>query len=382
MKKILYITTLSKTIGAFLVPHITALIDEGYEVDCACHIDEDRQLSTELIDKGVKFYDIPFNRNPLSLENIKAFKKLIDIQKKNQYDIIHVHTPIASIYGRLLKVKFPKLKTIYTAHGFHFFDGAPKLNWIIYYPIEKFMARYTDIIITMNEEDFKRAKTFKAKEVYYINGVGIDLKYYNYKLFNKEDERKKLGLKNDDFIILMIAEANKNKNINQVINATELLKRDGIEVKTLIAGDGVMLEELRLEIKKRNLENNIFMLGYRTDIRELISCCDIGVLTSYREGLPRNIMELMSFGKPVIGTNIRGIRDLIKDEENGYLVEVGDYMQTYSAISKLIDDKELLEKMSKESFKRLDKFSLDNIIKDLLEVYKDNEKMLTCDSNE
>lgn len=369
MKKILYITTLSKTIGAFLVPHITALIDEGYEVDCACHIDQDRQLSTELIDKGVKFYDIPFNRNPLSLKNIKAFKRLIDIQKKNQYDIIHVHTPIASIYGRLLKVKFPKLKTIYTAHGFHFFDGAPKLNWIIYYPIEKFMARYTDIIITMNIEDYERAKTFNAKEVYFLNGVGIDLKHYDYKLFDKEKERRKLNLNNDDFVILMIAEANKNKNINQVINATELLKRDGIEVKTLIAGDGVMLEELRLEIKKRNLEDNVYMLGYRTDIRELISCCNIGILTSYREGLPRNIMELMAFGKPVIGTNVRGIRDLIKDDVNGYLVGINDDNQTVDKIKLLYNDKALLERMSKNAMLDSEKYSIDVILNVLLEIY-------------
>ena len=167
----------------------------------------------------------------------------------------------------------------------------------------------------------------------------------------------------------MIAEANKNKNINQVINATELLKRDGIEVKTLIAGDGVMLEELRLEIKKRNLEDNVYMLGYRTDIRELISCCNIGILTSYREGLPRNIMELMAFGKPVIGTNVRGIRDLIKDDVNGYLVGINDDNQTVDKIKLLYNDKALLERMSKNAMLDSEKYSIDVILNVLLEIY-------------
>lgn len=367
MKKILYITTISDTINAFLVPHIKSLVEQGYKVDCAANIVE--EFSEELIDIGVQIFEVPFTRNPLDINNLKAFKKLKKIQENNNYDIVHVHTPIAGMYGRMLKLKFKSLKTIYTVHGFHFYKGAPLLNWLIYYPIEKIMANFTDSMITMNSEDYERAKTFNAKEVYFLNGVGIDLKHYDYKLFDKEKERRKLNLNNDDFVILMIAEANKNKNINQVINATELLKRDGIEVKTLIAGDGVMLEELRLEIKKRNLEDNVYMLGYRTDIRELISCCNIGILTSYREGLPRNIMELMAFGKPVIGTNVRGIRDLIKDDVNGYLVGINDDNQTVDKIKLLYNDKALLERMSKNAMLDSEKYSIDVILNVLLEIY-------------
>lgn len=379
MRKVLYITTLSKTIGAFLVPHIIALINEGYHVDCACHIDEDRELNKELLDRGVNFFDIPFNRNPLSPSNIKAFKKLIDIQGKYSYDIVHVHTPIASIYGRLLKIKFPNLKIIYTVHGFHFYNGSPFINWVIYYPIEKFMSKYTDNLITMNEEDYNRAKNFYAKNVYFINGVGIDLNYYDYKSFNKEEERKKLNLRNDDFVVLMIAEANKNKNIHQVINATEEMKKQKVQVKVLIAGDGVMLEELREEIKERNLEGSIYMLGYRKDIPELITCCDIGILTSYREGLPRNIMEIMAFSNPVVGTNIRGIRDLVRHNYNGILVEIEDYKGTANAIEILYENKELLSEMSNNAYQSIQKYSIDNVIDQLKEVY--NEELFACTSN-
>lgn len=367
MKKILYVTTVSRTINAFLIPHIERLIDEGYEVDCACSID--KEIDKRIVDKGCNIFDTPFSRNPLDVKNIKAFKKLIKLQRENQYDIVHVHTPVASVFGRLLKRKFPSLKTIYTVHGFHFFKGAPLINWIIYYPIEKFMSKYTDVIITMNDEDYNRAKKLKSKNVYFINGVGIDLNYYNNNRFNKTEERKKLNLNQDDFVILMIAEANKNKNIIQVIDAIEIIKKNNIEVKVLIAGDGILLERLRKEIKDKKLQNNINMLGYRKDVRELIAACDIGILTSYREGLPRNIMELMAFGKPVIGTNIRGIRDLVINNFNGYLVEVGDSIDTANKIEKVYKEYEKIINMSKNSITLINKYDIRKIIDSIEKIY-------------
>ena len=138
MKKILYITTVSRTINAFLVPHIQMLLDEGYIVDIATCID--KPIDSDLIERGVKVFNIPFGRNPLHPGNINAFVKLIQIQKKEQYDMVHVHTPVASLFGRLLKLRFPKLKTIYTAHGYHFLKGGPKIGWLLYYPIEKIMG--------------------------------------------------------------------------------------------------------------------------------------------------------------------------------------------------------------------------------------------------
>ena len=320
MKKILYITTISDTINAFLVPHIKSLVEQGYKVDCAANIVE--EFSEELIDIGVQIFEVPFTRNPLDINNLKAFKKLKKIQENNNYDIVHVHTPIAGMYGRMLKLKFKSLKTIYTVHGFHFYKGAPLLNWLIYYPIEKIMANFTDSMITMNSEDYERANLFNVKNVYKVNGVGLDLEKYNSNLFDKNEVRKKLNLKENDFVIIMIAEVNKNKNHKQMIEAVEILKNRNIDVKVFCLGTGILFDKVKQEIKNKNLENNIHMLGYRNDVNEIICASDIGILMSYREGLPRNIMELMACGKPVIGTNIRGIRDLIKDALNGYLVEV------------------------------------------------------------
>ena len=345
MKKVLYVTTVSRTINAFLVPHINMLLNDGYKVDCACSID--KELDKSLIKNGVKIFDIPFNRNPLSIANIKAFKELIKIQKENKYDIVHVHTPVASIFGRLLKLRFNNLKTIYTAHGYHFLKGGSKLGWMIYYPIEKFMAKFTDVTININSEDYEITKNkLKPNETYYLKGVGIDLT--KYKLLDKNQKAKKrleLGLKDDDFVVIMIAELNENKNQIQLIKALEILKNKYKNIKALCVGEGDKLNELIQEVKMRGLENNISFLGFRTDINELINISDIGVLLSYREGLPRNIMELMANGKKVIATDIRGNRDLVCNSNVGTLVKVGDYEETAKAIEMYIKEKKSLEEV-------------------------------------
>lgn len=367
MKKILYITTLSSTINAFLIPHINMLREKGYQVDCACSINQD--IKKNELDKDVNIYEIPFKRNPIHPSNVKALKKLIKLQSKNEYDIVHVHTPTAGVYGRLLKIKFPKLKTIYTAHGFHFYDGAPMQNWLIYYPIERVMAKLTDTIITMNNEDYERAKKFNINETYKVNGVGVDLSKYSMSNIDIRAVRESNNLKDNDFVILMIAEVNKNKNHKQMIDAIKILKKRGIDnIKVICTGQGPMLDEINNYIYERNLENNIKMLGYRTDINKLIAICDIGILMSYREGLPRNIMELMACGKPVIGTNIRGIRDLIKDNKNGYLVNVGDSKDTADKIERLYKDKELRKAISINSINFIGDYNIKNVLESM-EVY-------------
>ncbi|WP_129689736.1 glycosyltransferase family 4 protein [Gottfriedia acidiceleris] len=365
--KILYITTLSRTINAFLVPHIEKLINDGNTVDCACSID--MAVNLKLKNMGVKFFDIPFKRNPFHPINIKALMELIKIQEEFEYDIVHVHTPIAALYGRLLKVKFTNIKTIYTVHGFHFYKGAPIFNWGLYYPIERLMGNFTDKIITMNSEDYERAQKFKVKETYKLNGVGLDLDLYKPDLVEKIEIRSRLNLDKDDFVVLMIAEINQNKNHKQVISAIEILKIKGINIKLICAGDGPLLSNLEKEITVRGLKENIQLLGFRNDINELIAACDIGILTSIREGLPRNIMELMACKKPVIGTNIRGVRDLVIDSVNGFLVNVNDSEETAKKIEVLFNKRDLLNDMGVNAYKFILDYHVEHVIEDLLEVY-------------
>ena len=365
MKKVLYVTTVSRTINAFLIPHINMLLDNGYEVHCACSID--KPVDKELQRKGVKIFGVPFSRNPLGIGNIKAFIKLEELQRINDYDIVHVHTPIAAIYGRLLKLSFPSLRTIYTAHGYHFLKGGSKLGWILYYPIEKIMAKFTDVIININKEDYEITRDkLKPKKCYLLNGVGLDLDKYK-KLSSKEiqEKRKELGLKDKDFVVLMIAELNKNKNHIQLINAMDILKDKYPNIKVLCIGDGTLKESVEKQINLKNLQNNIFMLGYRLDVNKLINISDIGILLSYREGLPRNIMEFMACGRKVIATDIRGCRDLVCNDRVGTLVKIDDYEATAKAIEKyyVLNDKSF--KIQEE----IKKYDIENVNSELLKIY-------------
>lgn len=367
MKKVLYVTTVSRTINAFLIPHINMLLDNGYEVHCACSID--KPVDKELQRRGVKIFEVPFSRNPLGIGNIKAFIKLEELQRINDYDIVHVHTPIAAIYGRLLKLNFPSLRIIYTAHGYHFLKGGSKLGWILYYPIEKIMAKFTDVTININKEDYEITKEkLKHKKCYLLNGVGLDLDKYK-KLSSKEiqEKRKEFGLKDKDFVVLMIAEINKNKNHIQLINAMDILKDKYPNIKVLCIGDGTLKESLEKQIILRDLQNNIFMLGYRLDVNKLINISNIGILLSRREGLPRNIMEFMACGRKVIATDIRGCRDLICDETIGTLVNVDDYESTAKAIEKYY----ILNDKSFEVSEEIRKYDIESINSELLKIYED-----------
>ena len=348
MKKLLYITTVSRTVNAFLIPHIEMLLENGYKVDVACYID--KEINKNLLEKNVEVFEVPFRRSPLNISNLKALKKILKIQKENKYDIIHVHTPVAAIFGRLLKIRFPNLKTIYTAHGYHFLKGGSKLGWLIYYPIEKVMAKLTDITININKEDYEITKNkLKPKKCYFINGVGLDLNLY--KRLNEEEKdkkRKELKIEKEDFIIIMIAELNENKNQIQLIKAMEILNSKYDNIKSILVGEGKKLKELKEEVKNRGIENKVIFLGFREDINELINISDIGILLSYREGLPRNIIELMANGRKVIATNIRGCRDIINNKELGTLVEVGEYKTTAKAIEKYYKLKDRNFNISKE----------------------------------
>ena len=344
MKKILYVTTVSRTINAFLVPHIEMLIkDKGYKVDVACYIE--KKINESLIDLGVNIYNISFSRNPLELGNIKAIKQIRKLVEKEKYDIVHVHTPVAAFITRLALRNFKDIKIIYTAHGFHFYKGAPLINWGVYYPLEKIAARWTDRLITINNEDFERAKKLKLRnkgQAFLMNGVGINVSDYEVKEdFDRKKFREGLGINENDFVILILAELNKNKNHIQIIKALEILEKKN-NIKVVFAGEGILKNKLEVEIKNRNLEKNIKLLGFRSDVKELINISDCVALFSKREGLPKCLMEGMIKGKLLIGANNRGTRTLV---DEGCLVDVNDIEGTTKLLEKIysLNDKQLEE---------------------------------------
>lgn len=332
--KILYVTTVSNTINAFLIPHIKFLFEKGHQVDVACSIIQN--IKDELLNLNVKVHEIPFSRKPYSLSNLRAHKLLKRLVKEEGYDIIHSHTPIASFVSRLITRKSLSVKRIYTAHGFHFYKGAPLLNWLIYYPIEKYLSKYTDVLITLNKEDYNLAtKKMKAKENMLIHGVGIELEKDNSN-FKIEIKKKELSILPNKFVILSVGELNKNKNHQFVIKVLKKIKTK--EYVYLIVGEGPLKNNLKKLVLKNKLESNIKFLGYRYDVCDLYKISDLFIMPSKREGLPVAMLEAMSNSLRIVGTNIRGNKDILEEYEQGILVDKLDIDLFYNVLKSEIDE--------------------------------------------
>jgi glycosyltransferase EpsD len=369
--KILFVTTISNTVNLFLIPHIEFLINQGHQVDVAFNIVQ--EVSPELIKLGCEIHNIEFQRSPLKRDNYEAYKKIKKLVLDKEYEVVHTHTPIASFITRLACRNISDIKMLYTAHGFHFFKGAPLNNWLIYYPMEKIAAKYTDALITINEEDYVIAKKIKFKKsnsVFKIHGVGIDLSKFSLKDSDtKRNLRNKYGYKKDDFILFYAAELNYNKHQDLLINVVHNLKNQIPNIKLLLAGEGILREEYEEQVNKYGLKDNIEFLGFRKDISNLLNLSDVAVSASRREGLPVNVMEAMASGLPLVVTNCRGNRDLVSNDNNGYVLGINDVQAFTSSIEKLYISQELRSKFSKTSNKLIKHYSIDNVIIELEEIY-------------
>jgi glycosyltransferase involved in cell wall biosynthesis len=315
--KILYVSTISNTINAFMIPHIELLLNQGHKVDIACNIN--KEISIYLTERGCKVYDMEFQRSIFTKYNLSAYKKLNQLIQKENYDIVHTHTPVASAFVRLACKSRENVKVMYTAHGFHFYTGAPFKNWLLYYPVERYLSKYTDYIITLNKEDYLRAKnSFKAGRVEYIPGVGLDIKKIQSQVVDKISKRKEINLPEDACIVLSVGELNKNKNHETIIKAISKLK--GQNLYYVICGQGQNESYLRELTKELGIEKQVRFLGYRSDIYEILKVTDIFAFPSFREGLPVALMEAMACGLPIVCSEIRGNMDLIENDKGGVLV--------------------------------------------------------------
>lgn len=364
--KILYVTTVSSTVDAFLVPHIQMLVDGGNKVDVAFKIN--KPLRIELKKIVTNIYNFNFNRSPLKNNYIKIISRLRDLINNEDYDIVHTHTPIASAIVRLACRNLTNIKVIYTAHGFHFYDGAPLKNWIFYYPIEKYLSKVTDILITINEEDYKKAQNFNAKQVEYIPGVGIDLNKINTDKSIIKDIKNKLNIKENDSILLSVGELNANKNHKIVLEALRVMKNK--QIKYFICGEGHLKSELENLVVEYNLKDQVKFLGYRNDIMEVLSIADVFIFPSFREGLSKALMEAMALGKPIIASDIRGNRDLIDYNKGGLLFDPLNIDELSSCISQMIGNKSMRNKMSKYNIEKIKFYSLNNVLEKMKKIYK------------
>lgn len=385
MKKALMLASVASMIEQFNMGNIEILQELGYEVQVAANftdggtLDNKRleEFKNELEQKQIKYINIPFERSPFSKKNLKAYKLLKKLMKAEKYNLIHVHSPVGSVYGRLAARKTNAL-VIYTAHGFHFFKGAPIKNWIMFYPVEKFLSRYTDILITINKEDYELATTkFHSKKIYLINGVGVSDKKFNAKLSQeaKEELRTTLNITKDDFVITYVAELNQNKNQILLIDAVKELKKEIPNIKVLLIGTGNKKEEYKQYIKESDLEKNVHLLGYRTDIANILSVSNMAVSTSIREGLPLNVIEYCLNNLPVVVTKNRGHIEIIEDGKNGYIIDLNNKKKLEEKILYIYYHyAQEVEKMNKSHY-MVEKFLLSNVEKEMKKIYMENENL-------
>lgn len=369
MAKVLVTVHLGRHFRIFGHYDYQVLLDMGHEVHIAANFNDPID---QFEDSRVTKHQIDFNRNPFHKENFKAFKQLKKLFKENYFDLIHCQSPSGGVITRLAarKTRKKNTKVVYTAHGLHFFKGAPVKNWIIYFSIEKLLGRYTDTIITINNEDYLNSKKkLKIKKVEYIHGVGIDINKYIPQTIHKKNElRTLLGYKEDDFIIIYAGELSYRKHQDLIISVVGKLNNKIPNLKLLLAGTGDMLNEYRKLVENLNVTTNVEFLGYRNDVGNLMMISDVAVSTSRQEGLPLNVMEAMATALPLIVTDCRGNRDLIGDGENGFLLN-SDIEDFSEAIQKIYFSKELREKFSYASLSSIKKYSTDVVKKEMVGIY-------------
>jgi glycosyltransferase EpsD len=365
--KVLFCASVDYHFKAFHLPYMNWFKEQGWEV----HVAANGNLELPYVD--VK-YDIPIQRSPFKLKNMKAYNELKSIVKQNDYEIIHCHTPMGGVLARLAARHARKhgTRVIYTAHGFHFCKGAPFLNWLTYYPIEKVLSHYTDCLITINEEDYALAAKhlLSAKKIEHVHGVGV-----NTERFQPIDEHRKrairmsLGYMSDDFLMFYAAEFNKNKNQRLLIHALALLKEEVPQAKLLLAGNGPLMESCQELAQQLGVSERVHFLGHRNDIDKLLPICDIAVASSLREGLPVNIMEAMACGLPIVASENRGHRELVEDRVNGYVITSLDSKQFAARLLELNKSHELRNKMGAENMNRVNKYSLTQVVVELTAIY-------------
>ena len=372
-KKVLFVATVVKQhIMTFHIPYLRMFQEMGWETAVASSNDYENPADLN-IPHCDTYYEIPFERLPWKTGNIRSYRMLKEIIDRERYDIIHCHTPVGAMIARLAAAGTRKrgTKVIYTAHGFHFHKGSSLVSWLAYYPVEWVLAHLTDVLLTMNREDFALAKKkMHAKQVAYVPGVGIDTRRFDCAGFDRQEKRRALGFGDRDFLILTVAEMNKNKNQSMVLKALAALKDkpEYANMKYLICGMGEYGKVLRQQAKDLGIEDHVFFMGYRKDIPDIYRCCDLFAFLSYREGLPVALMEAMSSGLPVVCSAARGNTDLVEHGNEGLIVPQ-DPDAVAGAILELYHDPERRRWFGSAAVEKVRQFDNENVHRIMKEIY-------------
>lgn len=344
MKKALLVTRVSGFVPQFEMNNVKILQEMGYEVHYAANFNvivygnDNHRLDNT----GIVCHSIPFPRSPFSKEVKKSFQALTNLLLEESFDLVHCHMPLSGVVARRAVKKAEhilnrKIPVMYTAHGFHFYEGAPLRNWC-YYPVERHLARMTDRLIVINKEDYKRASKFPVRgSVEYIPGVGMNLPFFE-KVEKGEDIRQKYDIPEDYKIVISVGELTKRKNHELMLRA--MAEVQDLPIIYIICGSGP-LEEYLLELAKSlGIEKRVRFTGYVENVRQVLAQSDCFVFPSFQEGLPVAVMEAMAMGLPVIASRIRGITDLVEHTKGGYLVQGFDPVDYSVKIRRIFTEKE------------------------------------------
>jgi glycosyltransferase EpsD len=365
MPKVIFISN-TAIFSRFNIPFMRWFKQQGWQVDYA----SDGEIDIPDADRQ---FTISIKRSPYRFDNIRAYFQLKKIITENNYNIIHCHTPMGGILGRLVAMWVGTgVKVLYTAHGFHFYRKAPLKNWLIYYPAEKYFAKYTDVLITINEEDYNLAveKFSQCKKIYKINGVGVDLERFHL-IKNKQELRKSMGYGGNEFIILYIAEFTANKNHLFLLNQIRILRNSIPNLKLLFAGSGDLMDRCKKAAIDLDISNITDFLEYRSDIDKLCGISDIAVSPSRREGLPIGIIEALASGLPIVCSKIRGHVDVVVDGRNGFLFDLNYPNQFNESIIKLYNNIDLRSIISYNNAEDAMKYSVDIALNRMANIYKE-----------
>ena len=356
--------------------NIGALQKEGYEIHIACNFVDGNTASKEAIEgykkewkaKNIISHHIDFLRSPFSFKSFKIYRQTKKLIATEDFDIIHCHTPIVSAFTRIAtSVLKARAKVIYTAHGFHFYKGCPLFNWLTYFPTEKLLAPKTDLLITMNKEDYNRAKKhLKARKIEFINGVGINASRIYATEPDRDGVREMLGLPKDSLIMISVGEVNYNKNHKVAIEALSLC--DNKNIHYIVAGVGTCIKENQTFARMCEVDERVHFIGFRQDIYKILKASDIFVFPSFREGLSVALTEAMGCGLPVVASNIRGNVDLIENELGGFLCKPTKAKQMAQHIDALAVDPELRLRMGSYNYEKSKNYDKNIIVEKLMDM--------------
>lgn len=379
MRKVLITANSASMIKLFSQLNIDVLQTMGYEIHVACNFHSSNTISPEAVAlamdewkaQGIVMHQVDYLRSPFTWKSFKIYRQIKALIRSEKFDLIHCHTPIVAAFTRLAAAKAKrkgKTKLIYTAHGFHFYKGCPFINWIIYYPMEKLLARWTDVLITINAEDYARATAhISCSHIVHVHGAGIDTQHISATSFDRISLCKSLNISENSRIILSAGELNANKNHSVVIKALEKLKSS--DCHYLIAGIGTDKEKLTQLANSCGCGNHVHFLGYRKDMISLLKCSDIFVFPSFREGLSVVLMEAMAAGVPIAASRIRGNVDLIEDGVNGFLCDPEDTDGFADKILTLLDKPDLAKEFRNNSLEKIKRYDKSIVAEQLREIY-------------